>query len=256
MLRNLLLTLLLLLHAFVPSTAQAAAKPQLEWCLDDLPSYHAYPAEGIPYGPTVDFMLELARRAGFELTFSPNTPFARCLRLMEQGEVDLMVRLNASEHREKVMYMLPYALARPEILLIRQQQQDILTVADLNRLHLMVVRGYTYNHQTLNVIAGHPRSSVIDSVDTGLKMLQMHRADALVTTEEYAMNWFSRVPEYQQQFKQASLSFESSEPHHIHVALSKASAHAHLKPKLQQAIASMIADGTLNPKKQEQTPLN
>ncbi|SEA11178.1 substrate-binding periplasmic protein [Alkalimonas amylolytica] len=255
MLRNLLFTLLLLLHAFAPSTAQSAAKPQLEWCLDDLPSYHAYPAEGMPYGPTVDFMLELARRAGFELTFSPNTPFARCLRLMEQGEVDLMVRLNTSEQREKVMYMLPYALARPEVLIIRQQQQDITSIAELNRLHLMVVRGYTYNHQTLNVIAGHPHSTVIDSVETGLKMLQMHRADAMVTTEEYALNWFSRIPEYQQQFTLASLTFESREPLYIHVALSKTSVHSHLVPMLQQAIAAMIADGTLDPRLQEQPRL-
>lgn len=238
------------------STFALGHQPKLEWCLDDLPSYHSYPAEGTPYGPTVDFMLELAMRSGFELRFSPNTPFARCLRLIEQGEADLMVRLNTSERRGKMLHMLPYALARPEVLLIRRQQEDISSIAELYQFHLMVVRGYTYHHQTMNLIADHPRSTVIDSVDTGLKMLQMHRADAVLTTEEYALKWLSRKPEYQQQFKLASLTFESSEPLYIHVALSKASINSYLKPKLQQAIADMIADGTLDPKRQEQSRLD
>ncbi|MCC5827381.1 transporter substrate-binding domain-containing protein [Alkalimonas sp.] len=230
----------------VYATAAQATLPELEWCLDDYPNRHHYPDQGSPYGPTVDFMFELARRADIQLRFSPNTPFARCVRLMEQGKTDLMVRLKTSAERERFMFMLPFAEAQAEILVLHKDSPDITTLAELNRLNLIVIRGYTYHSEMINIIARHPRSIVVDSIDIGLQMLLMNRGDALVTDADYFYRRTHDKPEYQDQLKLASLSFEEAEPHFMHLALSKASPHAHLKARLEQAIASMIADGLMD----------
>lgn len=61
------------------------SEPQLLWCLDHFSRFHHYENVTTPYGPSVDLMQELARRAGFTLVFTPQTPVARCLRLMAEG---------------------------------------------------------------------------------------------------------------------------------------------------------------------------
>jgi len=226
----------------LPNITWSGELAELEWCLDDYPGRHNYPAQGQPYGPTVDFMLELARRAGIRIRFSPNTPFARCLVLMANGQTDLMVRLNTDIERERYMFMIPLEKAAPEVLLIHKNSADIQNIKELHRLNLIVVRGYTYNSNTINVIAHHPRSIIVDSIDVGLAMLLRDRGDAVVTTAEIASMRTESNPDYRQQFKLASLAFSAPEPRFIHLALSKASPHAHLKEHLERTIALMSAD--------------
>lgn len=244
-LKRLLTGFIVAIACSLPSFTHSVELPELEWCLDDYPSRHNYPAQGQPHGPTVDFMLELARKAGIRIRFSPNTPFARCLVLMANGQTDLMTRLNTDIERERYMYMIPLQKASPEVLLIHKNSEDIQSVRELNKLNLIVIRGYTYNSNTINVIAHHPRSIIVDSIDVGLAMLLRDRGDALVTTAEIGNMRTQNNPEYKDQFKLASLTFSASEPRFIHLALSKASPHAHLKDRLENAVALMIADGLM-----------
>lgn len=220
-------------------------KPELEWCLDHLPNRHDYPDTGKPFGPTVDFMQELAQRAGFRLRFSPNTPFSRCLRQMEQGKTDLMIRLNDSPDRRRYMHLIPFDRARTEVLLIRQDRPDVRYFHQLAELNLIVVRGYNYNHRALKQLAQQPRSIPIDSQDAGLQMLLMGRGDALISTFEVARNRIQSNPDYHGQFKVASLDLEPDEARFVHLALAKASPYAHLRQQLAEAIETMIADGLI-----------
>ena len=244
-LKRLLTGFIVAIACSLPSFTHSVELPELEWCLDDYPGRHNYPAQGQPHGPTVDFMLELARKAGIRIRFSPNTPFARCLVLMANGQTDLMIRLNSDIECEKYMFMIPVEKAAPEVLLIHKNSADIQNIEELHRLNLIVVRGYTYNSNTINVIAHHPRSIIVDSIDVGLKMLLRDRGDAVVTTVEIASMRTESNPDYRQQFKLASLRFSAPEPRFIHLALSKASPHAHLKDRLENAVALMIADGLM-----------
>ncbi|MEE2001782.1 transporter substrate-binding domain-containing protein [Alkalimonas sp. MEB108] len=235
-------TFALLLGCLLPIQPQAAEPIELEWCLDDFPNRHHYPEQGAPYGPTVDFMQELARRAGVQLRFSPNTPFARCLRMMEQGKTDVMTSLNASPEREQYMHLLPYDHARPEVVLLRQDSTDIWSVAELSHLNLMVIRGYTYNADVLNSVARHQPTIEVDSLEAGLNMLLLNRADALLAPVQSSRNRIQSNPRYHGQFKTASFSFQLSEPRFVHLGLSKASPNADAKARLTEAIETMVAD--------------
>ncbi|SEA11122.1 substrate-binding periplasmic protein [Alkalimonas amylolytica] len=239
-------TFALLIGFLLPVSLQAApsaAEPiELEWCLDDFPNRHHYPEHGNPYGPTVDFMQELAKRAGVQLRFSPSTPFARCLRMMEQGKTDVMTSLNASTERAQYMHLIPYDHARPEVILLRQESPDIWSVAELSHLNLMVIRGYTYNADILNIIARHQQTIEVDSLDSGLNMLLLNRADALLAPVQSSRNLIQTNPRYHGQFKTASLAIQLAEPRYVHIGLSKASPNARLEKQLRLAVESMIAD--------------
>lgn len=217
-------------------------QPELEWCLDDFPNRHSYPKQGSPYGPTVDFMQELAKRADIRIRFSPNTPFARCLRMMEQGKTDVMTSLNTSPSRQKFMYLIPYDHARPEVLYLRKDAADIWSVSELNTLHLMVIRGYTYNAAVLNMVAQHSQTIEVDSLESGLTMLLLNRADVLLAPAQSSRNLIQSNSRYHNKFKTASLTFQLNEPRFVHLGLSKKSPHAQLKPRLSAAIESMVAD--------------
>ena len=81
--------LLLILSSVMGSTRVLAAAPELEWCLDHFPPRHSYLPGQQPKGPMVDMMQKLATQSGFTLKFTPPTPVARCLKLMQQGKTDL-----------------------------------------------------------------------------------------------------------------------------------------------------------------------
>ncbi|MBV2129333.1 substrate-binding periplasmic protein [Arsukibacterium indicum] len=221
-------------------------QPELEWCLDHLPDRHDYPDDGLPYGPTVDFMQEVARRAGIRLRFSPNTPFARCLRQMERGTTDVMIRLNGSPERERFMYMIPVDYAREEVLLLRKDSPDVKSILELLSLNLIVIRSYTYNADTVKTLATHRKTIKMDSQDSGLQLLLKGRGDALISTVEIARNRIRSNPFYHGQFKFASVSFDLTEPRFVHLGLSRASPHAHLHQRLADAVQSIIADDLIN----------
>jgi len=211
---------------------------ELEWCLDDYPGRHNYPEQSDPYGPTVDFMQELAKRSGIRIRYSANTPFARCLLLMAQGKTDLMVRLNTNAERERFMFMLPIQRSGEEVLLVLNDHSNIDSLNEFKLLHLLLIRGYTYP----DIITQHPNIILVSSLEVGLQMLLKKRADAIMTSAENANIWFKKNPNYQAQFKPINLHFLELESGFIHLALSKASPHANIKPRLEKAIASMIED--------------
>lgn len=126
-----LMNLSLLCLLLCPTAAQAN-QPELEWCLDHLPPRQIYLASQQPTGPMVDLMQQLARQSGFTLKFSPPTPSARCLKLMQQGKTDLMTGLLWSAQREQFMLLLPFDNARPDALFSRHQQNPLNSMAALN----------------------------------------------------------------------------------------------------------------------------
>jgi len=233
-----------LLMGLVPAHAQQV--PELEWCLDDHPNWHNYPENSEPYGLTVDLIKLIAKRANVKVRFSPNIPFARCLAMMKDGKKDLMTSLNYSVEREKYMHLIPYDVAKPEVLFIRKVQDDITNRKELEGKSVILVRGYTYNAELPAIIA-RKKVSVIEAVslDMGFAMLLLARADALIGPAQSSINVIDHNPRYKDKFKQASYAFPFSQQKHVNLGLSKKSRHSHLHQHLKQVIDKMVAEGVV-----------
>jgi polar amino acid transport system substrate-binding protein len=221
--------------------------PVLQWCLDNYPNRHNYPPTGQPYGPTVDLMQELARRSGFKLAFSQNTPFARCLKLMHDGKTDLMIRLNYSDERNSYMHLIPHMrAARAEHLYIRQAQKDITDIAELNGLIIGVIRGYTYNSAALNLLKQNRKNIIeIETEETAIAMLYYRRIDVLIAPAQEMGQLIGSTLMLKDVIKEASLSFSLTHTDQIHIALSRNSPHAGLVKQLQTAVEQMAREGVL-----------
>ena len=244
------LWLTLPLQANLPETVEqdnTAEPPQLLWCLDHFPHFHEYDNSDTPTGPSVVLMQELARRVGFQLEFTPRTSLARCLKLMEQGEVDLMTNLRFSDERQQFMYLLPYSNNVAESLFLRKTDSRLIdSQTQLRGLPLATLRHYLYNPATMALIAEESRHiAQVDSIEVALEMLLRNRIDGLVAPTISTTEAINAVSGYQHRFKIAPLDFSGDTPNNIHLAISRNSQHAALKPLLQQHLQAMINDGTV-----------
>ncbi|WP_214000533.1 transporter substrate-binding domain-containing protein [Arsukibacterium sp.] len=226
---------------------QLIERPTLVWCLDHFPYFHEYDISDTPTGPSVVLMQELADRAGFKLSFTPRTNLARCLKLMEQGEVDLMSNLRYSDERSQFMYLLPYSNNVAESLFMRKADQRLIdSKTQLRSLTLATLRHYLYNPATMALIAEESRHiAQVDSIEVALEMLLRKRIDGIVAPTISTTEAINAISSYQQRFKIAPLDFSDDTPDNIHLALARNSPNAALKSLLQQHLKAMIDDGTV-----------
>jgi ABC-type amino acid transport substrate-binding protein len=217
----------------------------LQWCLDNFPHRHFYPEDAEPYGPTVELMQELAKRADFTLTFSTNTPFPRCLQNMKQGKSDLMTSLNYSPARAEFMYLLPYDKAKVEVLYQRKGAAAVRSWAELANQQLGLVRGYVYNAALLEKLTVQHQVEV-SSLDIGFAMLLTGRIDALIAPAQQALNVIASNPRYKQQFQPAELQFQPAKDRFVYLGLSKKTVSEQQKQQLEAALQSMVKDGLID----------
>lgn len=230
-----------------PVASSAPAVPHLVWCLDHFPRFHHYDDVAEPYGPSVDVMQELAKRAGFKLVFAPRTATARCIRLIADGQADLMSNLKYSAERDAVMQLLPYNQTVPESLFFRAaDNRQMSQEQQLSQLTLVRIRGYMYSAGVMSFFQRHPRQTVeVDSIEAGLEMVLRSRVDALISPTISTSVAIDSVSSYQQKFRRAELNINRSENVYIHIGLSRRSPHAAMEPLLRQHLNEMIADGTV-----------
>lgn len=222
----------------------AVETPVLEWCLDHYPQRHNYPKDGEPHGPTVDLMRELALRAGFILKFSPDTPFARCLKQMASGKSDLMINLNYSDQRAAIMHLLPYTKGLPELLYLRVNQSGIDNFTQLQHQAIALVRGYVYADPLIQRI--NQQQLIVHEADTlenAFGLLMRQRVDAVVAPQQQATLLIASDAKYQGQFQSIPLDTTLVTTLFAHLGFSKKSAHHELLPAIQRALQQMIADG-------------
>ncbi len=225
----------------------ATTAPELVWCLDHFPRFHHYEDVAEPYGPSVDLMQELASRAGFKLVFTPQTPGARCLRLMAEGKVDLMSNLKYSAERKANMFLLPYNKTVPESLFIRENDRRIIeTEAQLQQLTLVSIRSYLYSPAMMALLQQRQRHIVeVDSIEAGLELVLRGRVDGLVAPTVSTSDAINNISSYGNKFRTANIDFSRGQASYIHIGLSRQSPHAALEPVLRRHLGDMIADGTV-----------
>lgn len=230
-----------------PVASNTVSAPHLVWCLDHFPRFHHYDDVAEPYGPSVDVMQELAKRAGFKLVFAPRTATARCIRLLADGQADLMTNLKYSAERDAVMHLLPYNQTVPESLFFRTtDKRQMSQEQQLSQLTLVRIRGYMYSAGVMSFFQRHPRQTVeVDSIEAGLEMVLRSRVDALISPTISTSVAIDSISSYQQKFRRAELDISRSQNGYIHIGLSRQSRHAALEPLLRRHLNDMVADGTV-----------
>nr|WP_245217446.1 transporter substrate-binding domain-containing protein [Rheinheimera maricola] len=228
--------------------AQSEAKQvELTWCLDHFSRFHHYEDVAEPYGPSVDIMRELAKRAGFVLRFTPRTPVSRCFKLMAEGKVDLMSNLKVSAERETFMFLLPYETTVAEsVFLLRKDSRPLTHYHQLKNLTIASIRGYLYSQTTMQFLQQNRlHVAEMDSIEAGLEMLFRGRVDALISPTVSTSEAIFAASSYQDSFRIADLEMGGDNTEYINIGVSRFTPHIALLPAIERHLQAMQQDGTI-----------
>ncbi|WP_337841603.1 transporter substrate-binding domain-containing protein [Rheinheimera sp.] len=228
---------------------QAGEAIRLRWCLDHFPNFHEFTTSGSKAtGPGVDFMQELARRAGVDLEMSTKTPSKRCLKLMESGEADLMMNLVLSPAGQNYMWMYSYAGRFPDAAWQRyNDQRPIPLLASLANFTLVTVRGYGLHPKVRAVVDAMPeRQKVLaPSAELALRMVEKGRVDLALLPSELARAAIQKQPELHNLLRKKQLPVAADDTQTVYLGFAKHSPHPQLRERIQESLDSLLQDGSM-----------
>ena len=149
-------------------------------CIDHYPPLQIVAPE--PYGENITALTLLANLTNRELVLVVGPNFARCLRLLELGKVDILAGLIDSPKRRKIAHLISYQQDTPYIFVTRKKSKEIIQFDDLyNR-----IIGVTTNTLYFNQFDQNERLNkvIIKDINTGLKMLAKNRIDVVITAQK------------------------------------------------------------------------
>lgn len=221
------------------SNAYAAA-PELEWCLDHFPPRQEYLPGQTPSGPMVEMMQKLAKQSGFTLKFSPPTPTARCLMLMQQGKTDLMTGLMWSEQREQYMLLLPFDEARPETLFVHKDQQ-VKDENALQNLQIALVKTRSYSKALIALMEQQQvKMRSVDDLEQAMAMLHFKQVDVVAGPLHLTERLLSQNPRLRSSIVVNPWQPPNRRELQNHLALSRMSPNFQLHLQISQQLEKLV----------------
>lgn len=147
-------------------------------CIDDYPPYQYL--DSPPYGIHITALTKLAQTLNKQIQFIKSPNFARCVRFLKNGEVDVIAGLNKNKKREEFAFYAPYKIEEEHVV-ISKNASDISDYQNLKGKIIGVPRGTTYfrkfNEDTsLNKIP-------IQSIRIGIELIIRNRIDVIITSK-------------------------------------------------------------------------
>lgn len=230
-----------MMFSIVLLSMQASAAPaELEWCLDHFPPRHSYLPGQQPSGPMVEMMQKLAAQSGFILKFSPPTPTARCLKLMQQGKTDIMTGLMWSEQREQYMLLLPFDQAKSEMLFVHKEQQ-IQDQASLENRRIAIIKNRSYSKALMALLAQQQvKMRTVDDLEQAMAMLHFKQVDAVAGPLHLTERLLKSNPRLHNSIVVNPWQPPNRRELQNHLALSRMSPHFQLHLQMSQQLEKLV----------------
>jgi polar amino acid transport system substrate-binding protein len=158
---------------------------QARVCIDDYPPL-SYFVEDRATGAMIDALNIIGERMNFTVVPSPDTPFARCLRMAEAGLTDFVVSLIPTPERLVYLVMFPYAeIESLRFLVLANQKKVFDNLGKIKLARLGLVNGFQYpdefHDKSLNVVLS-------PNAEAGVRLLRSHRIDILLLNHTVAQH--------------------------------------------------------------------
>lgn len=149
-------------------------------CIDHYPPLQF--AAKKPYGESISALKTLANLLEYKIKFVKGPNFARCLKLLELGKVDVLAGLVNNEKRREIALLVPYKKDTRYVFVVRKQHRDIKDYNGFVGINVGITKNTLYfepfdTDKNINKIE-------IKDIKTGLKLLVKGRVDVVITAEE------------------------------------------------------------------------
>jgi ABC-type amino acid transport substrate-binding protein len=194
-------------------------------------------------GENIDIVNYLTQAINLEPVFIQCPP-VRCLTMVKQGQVDMLIGLSKSSLREKDLIYIepPYLLQHQPLrfFTLKTQQLTITQFSDLNPLLVGTLRGAIYfpefdKNREIKKVELTTRIQLVN-------MLLKGRIDTFLEREESVSPLLSPT-EYQNKFVMAD--YQYNKPINSYIVLSRHSSAKRYTKELSRALAKAIVDGTI-----------
>jgi polar amino acid transport system substrate-binding protein len=226
-----------------PWSPARAADGVLRVSFNDLPPWKVLGPKGEPAGIDIEFLEMLAARMGLAVEYV-HYPFKRGLKMMEVGEIDLMVGVLRRAEREAYLHYIepPYKSETSKaFFVLRGRERAIAAHDDLRGLRVGTVLGGRYYPE----FDDDPRivKYAVTSPDLNFKMLLAGRIDAFVMTET-AGDY--RVARSGLADRIAKADYVHRESQDVYMVLSRRSTHAARLGEFNRVMAGLVSEGSFD----------
>lgn len=236
-----------MLLLFASSAVLATQSARAEMPVLKLAMYHSPPyyfTEGVaePYGLSMDLLKPASRQLGLRIEIVV-CPFPRCLKLAEQGEVDIVAGLIKTDAREQYMHFIQPAMmnfvSSFAFYSRHGNAHDIYKVEDLKGHSVTVMRDAAYFPEFDK--ANDFQKIPVNSEATSLELVHKGRADYAITVEETAPGSFTEAG--------LKVSDLKRQPYHVnqnirgYLAFSRQSPNFPLAAKLEKMLEQQYRAG-------------
>lgn len=225
------------------------ASQKLRWCAWEFPAGVSFDnplAEA--QGLNVDFMRELARRSGFELTISKATPPVRCMKALSNQEYDLVVGIiKMDEGRDDILYI-PYGARHPDrVYLAADDNRRLEQVAQLSTMTLAVVRNFGFHPDVAVMVDAMPAQQLIrvDSLQSALEVVAKKRVNAALLPPTLVNTLLETQPELASQLREVSFPLTIVKPQPVYIGISEHCQCPQLIATIRSNLQQMSADGSI-----------
>jgi polar amino acid transport system substrate-binding protein len=216
--------------------------PVLKLAMYHTPPYYYTEDVAEPHGLPLDLLKPAARQLGLQIEIV-TCPFARCLKLAEQGEVDIVGGLIKTDERENYLYFIQPAMMNFVSSFVfysrHSQNHEIHSVKNLKGYSITVMRNAAY-FPAFDQATDFERISV-NSEAKALELVYKGRADYAITVEQTAEGAFAEAG--------LELSDLKRQPYHVnqnirgYLAFSRQSPNFQLAAKLEQILEQQYRAG-------------
>ncbi|MGO4894627.1 substrate-binding periplasmic protein [Flavobacterium sp. W21_SRS_FM6] len=227
--------------------AQEVKPAKLDWCFDNINGAHQMlGSPPKPSGKSVELMQYLATEVGFEIRHLAPIPSARCLLLIQKGEVDIMTNLVYHPALAKSLYLYQYLKNQNAIkfVVLADSNYTIDSVDALMALDFALVRGYAYGDRLEDIFKKTNGSSTffVNSAEVALNLLKTRRVDGVLLPLSNTSN-IEQQNQEQHLFRHLDLPDELNPVGAVYVGLSKKSQYTHLGPAIESALNKAVKNG-------------
>ena len=224
------------------------AEPEkLYVAVDHAPPYSVISEEGEISGLMIDILTQLKpySKKGYKIEPVP-CPFSRCIRMLVQGEVDVLGGLIRTSDREKLMTFVdpPYMALSSSFVFYAKQNSSITVNSydDLKNKRIAVMRGAAYfprfdQDRGLNKVAVPSESVAVD-------LLLKGRVDLFISVEDTADVAMSVLEQPASQLKK--VAYRHTNTIYGYMAFSRAFTQTELSKKLIQGMFDIAQAGVLD----------
>ena len=233
-----------LLLFFFSGLVSANSYEKVLMAVDHAPPYGMISDDGKVSGAIVDIMREMQPSLPIKFEYVA-CPFSRCLKMLEQNELDVMGGLIRTEAREQKMQFLtpPYMMLSSSFVFYAKADSElkINNYQDLVGKRIAVMRGAAHfprfdTDKTLTKIEAL-------SEHNAFEMLLKNRVDLVIAVEETADHASVFLQRPSQEI--VKMPYRYKDVIYGHIALSKQFASSSLAEKIQERLNTLVLNGRL-----------